>query len=268
MKCLLKYDWVKLPRELAYFYSKGVLGHWARLASRAAFRTGQAKYCGHTNKVVVGSWTGGIVGLKSILGVKNRVEALSILNRLSDLGYIRYSLDSETKVITYTITDFVVNCSGAACSAGAIYATEGYGFLCLPRKITDRLVRANYHFEESDAWLDLWCHTVNEDHRNAFSHLAPIVQFGHYGAAITLENLGQRWGWEKTKVWRFLKKHGDAFTLCKLPSSYGCLIFNKYYPTASEIAIPSASKRIRILCENMYFKGTENQEINRLVVEV
>mgnify|MGYP001624298888 CR=1 FL=1 len=67
MKCLRKYQWVKLSR--AYLpQGKGVMGHWAKLASRAAFRKGQAVYCGYTNEVVPGMWSGGIVGLKSILG--------------------------------------------------------------------------------------------------------------------------------------------------------------------------------------------------------
>ncbi len=50
---------------------------------------------------------------------------------------------------------------------------------------------------------------------------------------MSLETLGQRWGWEKTKVWRFFQKHGDAFALYRLPGSYGCLIFNKQYPTGT-----------------------------------
>ena len=110
---------------------------------------------------------------------------------------------------------------------GSVYATEGYGFLCLPRSITDRLVEQNYIFDEADAWLDLWCHTVSEDLGDAFSFLAPTIQFGKFGAVLTLETLGQRWNWEKTKVWRFFQKHGDAFMLHRLPGAYGCLIFNK-----------------------------------------
>ena len=36
MKCLLKYQWVKLPRNQLP-PGKGIMGAWARLASRAAF---------------------------------------------------------------------------------------------------------------------------------------------------------------------------------------------------------------------------------------
>lgn len=43
MKCLLKYQWVKLPRNQLP-PGKGIMGAWARLASRAAFRSGQAHY--------------------------------------------------------------------------------------------------------------------------------------------------------------------------------------------------------------------------------
>lgn len=191
MKCLRKYQWVKLPRDYPNM-GKGLMAQWAKLASRAAFRKGCAKYAGHINAVTPGMWAGGIVGLKSILGVRSRSEALKALDQLSSYGFLRYTIDPKTKKLTYEITDWVVKCSGAECASGAVYATTGYGFLCLPRNITDRLVDAGKVFDESDAWLDLWCHTTYEDYSNAFSFLAPAVQYGKYGAVLTLETLGQR----------------------------------------------------------------------------
>ena len=118
-------------------------------------------------------------------------------------------LHKKTKKLTYQINDWVVKCSGAECMDGSVYATEGYGFLCLPRSITQRLVDRKHIFGESDAWMDLWCHSVWQDPGNIFSSLAPVVQFGRYGAVLTLETLGQRWNWEKTKVWRFLQKYKE-----------------------------------------------------------
>ena len=269
MSCLLKFNWVKLPRNILP-PSKGLMGAWARLAARAAFRPGQANYCGHRNDVELASWVGGIVGLKSILGINNRQKAMEIIDSLTEMGYISYTLDKATKKLSYTIKDWVVECSGSACSDGAIYATDGYGFLCLPRNITQRLVDTQYQFEEADAWLDLWCHTVWRDSNNAFSHLAPMVQFGREGVALTLESLGARWGWEKTKVWRFFQKHGDVFPLSKLPGSYGCLIFNTKYPGAGT-AIPTKEDIVRILEEirnlgqDRHFEGTDNQKINGMI---
>lgn len=271
MKCLLKYQWVKLPRNQLPS-GKGVMGAWARMASRAAFRNGQAVYCGHVNQVTLGTWSGGVVGLKSILGIKNRQKALETLDRLSELGYLTYELDVQTKKLTYRITDWVVRCSGEPCMGDeAVYATSGYGFLCLPRNITQRLAEAHYQFDESDAWLDLWCHTVWQDPGNAFSHMAPAVQFGRYGAVLTLEAMGRRWGWEKTKVWRFFQKHADAFPLVKLPGSFGCLVFNTAYPTGSPIALPSPAQverilnQIRKIGQNAYLSGTDHERLCRLV---
>lgn len=43
MKCLMKYQWVKLPRNHLP-EGKGIMNAWAKLASRAAFRKGQALY--------------------------------------------------------------------------------------------------------------------------------------------------------------------------------------------------------------------------------
>ena len=51
---------VKMPRN-HFPEGKGIMGAWARLASRAAFRKGQAVYCGHINEVAPGMWSGGVV---------------------------------------------------------------------------------------------------------------------------------------------------------------------------------------------------------------
>ena len=152
MSCLLKFDWVKLPRE-SLSEGKGLMGSWARLAARAAFRPGQADYCGHRNDVDLASWVEGVVGLKSILGINNRQKALDTMNALTEMGYISYEIEKGTKKLSYTVKDWVVDCSGAACVDGTIYATDGHGFLCLPRNITQRLVDANYKFEEGHALL-------------------------------------------------------------------------------------------------------------------
>ena len=249
MHCPMKFEWVKLLRSRLP-EGKGIMGAWAKLAARAAFRKGQAHYCGYTNEVVPGMWSGGIVGLKSILGIKNRAKVLNVLETLAGFGYIEYSLDSMTKRLTYSIKDWVVKCSGEECMGGNVYTTEGFGFLCLPRDITERLAQDNYIFEEADAWLDLWCHTVFEDRSNAFSFLAPTVQYTHDGAVLTLETLGRRWGWEKTKVWRFFQKHGDVFALYRLPGSYGCLIFNREYPVGETIVLPEQGE-----VETLFRKG-------------
>ena len=270
-KCLFRYQWVKLPRTHLPV-GKGIMGYWAKLASRAAFRKGRAKYCGYTNDVMPGMWSGGVVGLKSILGVKSRTEALEIMNTLSRFGYIRYTLNEKTKKLEYAVTDWVVKCSGAECMSGTVYATDGYGFLCLPRNITQRLADQRYTFGESDAWLDLWCHTVWQETGNAFSYLAPAVQFGRLGAALTLEALGRRWGWEKTKVWRFFQKNGDAFALHRLPGSYGCLVFNRLYPLDTEASLPTCAEieriieKMRICAGNAHIGGSDNARLNKMIL--
>ena len=143
MKCQLKYRWVKLPRACLP-QGKGVLGQWARLAARAAYRKGVGLYCGFENPVEPGMWAGGVVGLKSILGTRSRKAALETLEQLRELGYLSYSLDSTTKKLEYTLLDWVANCScsGQACRDQGVYALQGTGFLCLLRDIPDRLVDA------------------------------------------------------------------------------------------------------------------------------
>ncbi len=270
MKCLCKYEWGKLPRAVIPD-GKGIMGAWMKLASHAAFRKGIGLYCGHNNAVEPGMWKGGIVGLKSILGVRRCRLALYRLNTLQDLGYIRYSLDPKNKKLTYSMNDWVVKCSGKPCEDGSVYATDGYGFLCVPRSITQRLAEQGYTFDELDAWLDLWCHTVFRDYGNAFSFLAPAVQYGKYGSVLTLETLGKRWDWEKTKVWRFFKKFEEHFTLYRLPGAFGCVICNLLYPSQTEIVRPPEEDVMRILdairisARNTHTVGTDNERINRFV---
>ena len=91
------------------------------------------------------------------------------------------------------------------------------------------------------------------------------------GAALTLEALGRRWGWENTKVWRFLRKYGDAFALYRLPGSGGCLIFNKLYPADTALSMPESADivriiaRMRILAGNTHTGLSENERVNRLI---
>ena len=151
------------------------------------------------------------------------------------------------------------------------YATDGYGFLCIPRNITERLVEKGHVFEETDAWLDLWCHTVFRDYGNVFSFLAPAVQYGKYGSVLTLDSLGKRWGWEKTKVWRFFRKFWDDFALYRLSSACGCVIYNLNYPSETEYTRPNAEhvkhimELIRITARKTYYEGSENTKINRII---
>ena len=120
MKCLRKYEWVKLPRNYPNM-GKGLMSSWAKLASRAAFRKGNATYCGHINPVTPGMWAGGIVGLKSILGVRSRAAALEVMNKLAACGFIKYHIDPSTRKLTYEINDWVIKCSGAECMEGTVY---------------------------------------------------------------------------------------------------------------------------------------------------
>ena len=100
------------------------MGAWAKLASRAAFRKGQASYCGYINAVRPGMWSGGVVGLKSILGSRSRAQSLEALSKLSELGYVRCSLNAKTKKLTYQITDWVLECSGEECMNGSVYESH------------------------------------------------------------------------------------------------------------------------------------------------
>ena len=106
MMCLRKFEWIMLPRK-GIPSGKGIMGAWMRLVSRAAYRKGKGRYCGHENDVTPGMWAGGVVGLKSILGVRRRAHAMFQLSRLEVQGYVNYNRDPKTKKLTYEVKDYV-----------------------------------------------------------------------------------------------------------------------------------------------------------------
>ena len=72
-------------------------------------------------------------------------------------------------------------------------------------------------------------------------------------------------------MWRFFQKHGDVFTLQRLPGALGCLIFNKLYPSDIEVSIPEYEKieriiaEIRILAKNEQKVGSDQENLGRLI---
>ena len=82
MSCLLKFKWVKLQRQQIPVMN-GIMSYYLRLVARAAVKPGTVRYCQYLNDVEPGTWSGGIVGLKSILGLKNADKALDTLRVLS-----------------------------------------------------------------------------------------------------------------------------------------------------------------------------------------
>ena len=59
--------------------------------------------------------------------------------------------------------------------------------------------------------------------------------------------------------------------LYRLPGSYGCLILNRLYPTGTEVSMPtqedvvSILDEIRILGANTQKRGSDHEQINRLI---
>ena len=268
MPCLQKYRWVKLVRACE-IPGKGILGACARLAMHAAFRYGVAVSGGQSDVIRPGYWTGKMAELMRILDCRWG-SVLPTLEKLSEYGYIDYAWDRNTKRFSYSVKDWVSVGEAWQDSTGRFYATDRYGFLCIPRTLADRLVDRKAVFGEADAWIDLWCHTVWRDSHNVFSMFAPVIQYG-YDAALTLETLGGRWGWEKTKVWRFFRKYRDTFALSRLPGSYGCLIWNRSYPADRMICVPTDSEIFECIRGLYRFPLRKNQNesdreyLNRLV---
>ena len=90
------------------------------------------------------------------------------------------------------------------------------------------------------------------------------INFGNLGTALGAGKR-QRYG-------DFFQKHGDAFSLYRLPSSCGCLVFNRLYPTGTEVSLPDRAEieriiaDIRILAGNTHIEGTEHIRLNKMIL--
>ena len=238
---LNKFDWVKVRRK-DLDLPQSVLTDLLKLTASAAVQAGEILYCRHINEVAAGQWAGGVVGLKAILGEKNKTKAIDRLNTLAELGYVSYAIDNSTRKLTYNIIGYhpflIQGDADFAC------VDNKTGFFAISRNVADKLVANSVRFSDGDAIVDLWAHTVFKDAKNAFCCLSPAVQFGSH-AALTLDFLGKRWRWEKSKVSRFFSKYTEYFTLYKLPGSFGSVIYNVKY--LENFAAPS-KEQVDMLC--------------------
>lgn len=257
MSCLLKFKWVKIPRDIMPKGS-GLLLDYIRVYAAVAICDGTMRYCQYENKVEEGMWAGGKVGLKSILKARSCADAIDRLQKLSDVGILTYRYSLKTKYLSYKIREEyrVVNTKDQL----PVRGKNTYGFVRVPRNIADKLIARNYAFSEADAWIDLWCHTVSDDDRNVFSCFCPCIQIKASEPTLTLETLGARWNWSKAKVQRFFAKNAAYFRLYKLPGSYGCIIFNCNYDENKEDALPS-SQQVLSVCRRLQKYGRNRRTV-------
>ena len=102
MSCLMKFKWVKIPRNIMPEGS-GLLSDYIRVYSAAAITKGTIRYCQYENEVEEGMWAGGRVGLKSILRTNSASDALDRLKRLASFGILTYEYSPDTKLLSYKV---------------------------------------------------------------------------------------------------------------------------------------------------------------------
>ncbi|MCH5192058.1 MAG: hypothetical protein J1F23_07835 [Oscillospiraceae bacterium] len=269
-KCPVDYKWVRVPRNLIPTNCKGIMKDYFKIAFASAYKDGIMHYCGYENEVEAKQWIGGLAGLKRLLERRNRNAAINTIFLLEDLGYVAMFVENTGKM-TITVPDIILpqTCSIRKQKMGEIekyiaehrneldaydidylnrrvidfqekcYVSDGSGYICIPRNLTERLVEKHYVFDDADAFYDLYLHTVDRHEKNPFSELCPTVMYEKGTSVFTFDYLCTRWGWNKSKVSRFFKKFNDYFSLVKLQSSYGCVIFNKVFQTDFEFSVPT-----------------------------
>lgn len=300
-KCPADYKWVKVPRVLMPPKCKGIMKDYFKIAFASAYRDGVVQYCGYENKVKSKQWVGGPAGLKRLLERRSRDITLDALFALQEFNYVSTFFEHGGK-ITIDVLDIILpqNCSIRdkvkqdtekyisehyetleMCEIENLqryaieynekcYVNDNSGFICIPRNLTERLVEKGYVFNDADAFYDLYLHTVYNYENNPFSQKCPSVMYNRVSSVLTLDKLGERWGWSKNKVSRFFKKFSDYFSLMKLQSSYGCVIFNRAFQTDFEITVPTQEECFAVVNEfkargeyfGAYNELIHNEELN------
>ena len=145
MKCLLKYQWVKLPRACLP-QGKGLLGCWARLAARAAFRKGRSALLWIYESCKAGGMVRRHCGSEKHPWHEKPWKSITDSRFTPEVGLYCLQSGSYYEKIRNTIRDWVLRCSGEGCMNGTVYATDGL-WLSLPTQIYSRQVsKAGLYF--------------------------------------------------------------------------------------------------------------------------
>ena len=238
--CPQRFDNIAFYRTTEY-PSGGVLADFVSVAKNLALKDGKQKYCGYYNTVTKDSWSGGVIGLKTILKSKSRDDVFSRLELLSEYGYLHNVYNESTKELYVWSAHNINRPIKRYLPDTQCFSTNRYGYILLNRDLGDKLTDAGYTFTDGDAYIDLILHTVIGEHTNPFSYLAPTIMYEN-NSMLTLDYLGSRWNWEKTKVHRFFKKYSSVFALRKCPGNFGSVIFTNCqteigcFPSQSDVA--------------------------------
>lgn len=195
------------------------------LCSLANFRTSHMKVDGISYTVAPGEWMMEIHELMSLLRRKTMKAAIEILERLSNINLISYSISHKGHYIKFTINNWskfnTVVEADAPC-------TKDDGFFFFPYRLVSELIGKG-KCSEMDIILDLWLNTVYNDSCIPGSDVGPVVYFrnGTRSPLIGYDELGKRWGISKSTVGRIMRKLEEAgyIKLVAFQGKYGTAIY-------------------------------------------
>lgn len=204
------------------------LFYFTVLSNYANFRVSYRRLDGITYTICPGEWVCQVKELQEWFRVRFQHQALSILDRLQDLGLISYSRICRG-VIKYRISDWrwhnTVLDYNCPCQ-------KDTGFFFLPVETARQLITAG-PASEMDVVLDLWISAIYQDDRVAGSDLGPVAYFrnGTGSPLISYSELSVRWGHSRSTVGRILKKLADAgyLEMMSFSGRSGSVIYLKGY---------------------------------------
>lgn len=271
LQVLFNYPYVILPRCIMP-NGTGVLKDFFALTYACAYKSGVTKYNGYHNKVKANQWAGGLDGVRRLLKKRTKDDAFYTLTELTLLGLITLELyeygyivitvhyvipsgicteeiafyqeyldilsnENRAKILENKDNDHTISHikkHGKKC-----YVNDNTGFVRIEKNVSNILFENNRTFRDTDAFFDLYLHTVYRERFQPFSENCPAILYERNTPILTLDTLAKRWLWDKQRVYRFFKRYANYFKLVKLQSSYGCVIFNIAYPIDETVVVPT-----------------------------
>ena len=199
------------------------LFYFMLLCSMVNFQTSYLLIEGRSHTVAPGEWIINIGELMKLYRVKTMKAAFAILDRLSAMNLIGYTVTN--RCVSYKITNWskfnTVIEANAPC-------TKDDGFFFFPYALLGKFIGSG-KCSEMDIILDLWLNTIYNDRSIPGSDVGPVVYIrnGTRSPLVGYEELSRRWGISKSTAGRIMRKLEDAgyIKLMSFPGKYGTAIY-------------------------------------------
>jgi len=200
------------------------LYYYTVLCCYANFRTSYHRVKSITYTLYPGEWICKFDEIMKWFRVRNKRQAIAILERLQEKHLLKFKVVGQGDVIKYRLSGWAkynrILEYNAPCQ-------KDIGFFFMPVHIAAELIGSGKN-SEMDALIDMWINTVYNDPQVKGSDTAPVVYIrnGTGSPLVGYAELAERWGVSKATVSRYMKKLTEFgyVNLVTYPGTHGSVI--------------------------------------------